>query len=97
MKNNVKEHPASTEDTQNNHTDGRGLDVSACSASSFDFGAMNLSEDQRKLCESVDKMRTHGNKMDEHEKDSDEYRHHAEKMKEFGDVVSSIGATLGYS
>jgi len=32
---NVKEHTASTEDTQNNHTDGGGLDVSPCSASSF--------------------------------------------------------------
>jgi hypothetical protein len=35
MKNNVKEHPASSEDTQNNQTDGRGLDVSSCSASSY--------------------------------------------------------------
>jgi hypothetical protein len=37
MKNNVKEHTASPEDTQNNQTDGGGLDVSSCSASSFDL------------------------------------------------------------
>jgi hypothetical protein len=32
---NVKEHPASSEDNQNNQTDGRGLDVLTCSASSL--------------------------------------------------------------
>lgn len=34
-KNNVKEHPASKGDSQSNHTDGRGLDVSSCSAFSL--------------------------------------------------------------
>jgi len=43
---NVKEHPASTGDTQSNQTDGGGLDVSSCSASSIleEYGASSLQE-----------------------------------------------------
>jgi hypothetical protein len=65
MKNNVKEHTASPEDTQNNQTDGRGLDVSPCSASSL------LSEDTlyAHWCSSMDE--TNGVLIDfrEHKQD----------------------------